>query len=37
MNQLLFIYNPISVTGRIKEALVPILDVFAKAGWLTTA
>ena len=37
MNQLLFIYNPTSGTGRVKEALAPILDVFAKAGWLTTA
>ena len=37
MNQLLFIYNPTSGTGQVKAALAPVLDVFAKAGWLTTA
>lgn len=37
MNQLLFIYNPTSGTGQVKGALAPVLDVFAKAGWLTTA
>ena len=35
MNRLLFIYNP--GTGQVKPALAPVLDVFAKAGWLTTA
>ena len=37
MNQLLFIYHPTSGTGQVKAALAPVLDVFAKAGWLTTA
>ena len=37
MNRLLFIYNPTSGTGQVKPALAPVLDVFAKAGWLTTA
>ena len=37
MNRLLFIYNPTSGTGRVKEALAPILDVFTKAGWLTVS
>ena len=37
MNQLLFIYTPTSGTGQVKAALAPVLDVFAKAGWLTTA
>ena len=37
MNKLLFIYNPTSGTGQVKAALAPVLDVFAKAGWLTTA
>ena len=37
MNRLLFIYNPTSGTGQVKAALAPVLDVFAKAGWLTTA
>ena len=37
MNQLLFIYNPTSGTGQVKGALADVLDVFAKAGWITTA
>lgn len=37
MNRLLFIYNPTSGTGQAKAALAPVLDVFTKAGWLTTA
>lgn len=37
MNRLLFIYNPTSGTGQIKNALSPVLDVFTKAGWITTA
>ena len=37
MNQLLFIYNPTSGTGQVKGALAPVLDVFTKAGWLTTS
>lgn len=37
MNRLLFIYNPTSGTGQAKNALAPVLDVFTKAGWLTTA
>jgi diacylglycerol kinase family enzyme len=36
MNRLLFIYNPTSGTGQIKSSLSPVLDVFTKAGWLTT-
>jgi len=34
--KLLFIYNPTAGKGRITEGLSPILDVFTKAGWLTT-
>ena len=37
MNRLLFIYNPTSGTGQAKGSLSPVLDVFTKAGWLTTA
>lgn len=37
MNRLLFIYNPTSGTGQVKGALAPVLDVFTKAGWLTTS
>lgn len=37
MNRLLFIYNPTSGTGQAKSSLSPVLDVFTKAGWLTTA
>lgn len=37
MNRLLFIYNPTSGTGQVKGSLSPVLDVFTKAGWLTTA
>lgn len=37
MNRLLFIYNPTSGTGQVKGALATVLDVFAKAGWITTA
>lgn len=37
MNRLLFIYNPTSGTGQVKPALSSILDVFTKAGWLTTS
>ena len=36
MNQLLFIYNPTSGKGRVAEVLSDILDVFTKAGWMTT-
>ena len=37
MDRLLFIYNPTSGTGQVKGALAYILDVFTKAGWITTA
>ena len=37
MNRLLFIYNPASGTGQVKTALAPVLDVFTKAGWITTS
>ena len=37
MNSLLFIYNPTSGTGQAKNALAPVLDVFTKAGWITTS
>ena len=37
MNRLLFIYNPTSGTGQIKGSLSAVLDVFTKAGWLTTS
>ena len=37
MNRLLFIYNPTSGTGQVKGSLAPVLDVFTKAGWLTTS
>lgn len=37
MNRLLFIYNPASGTGQAKNALAPVLDVFTKAGWITTS
>lgn len=37
MNRLLFLYNPTSGTGQIKAALAPVLDVFTKAGWITTS
>lgn len=37
MDRLLFIYNPTSGTGQIKNALAPVLDVFTKAGWITTS
>lgn len=36
MNQLLFIYNPTSGTGKIKGELSTVLDTFTKSGWLTT-
>jgi len=36
MDSLLFIYNPTSGTGRIKNTLSVIVDTFTKAGWLTT-
>lgn len=36
MRQLLFIYNPASGRGQVAEGLSDILDVFTKAGWLTT-
>lgn len=36
MNKLLFIYNPTSGTGQVKSALAAVMDVFTKAGWLTT-
>jgi len=37
MNRLLFIYNPTSGTGQVKSSLAAILDVFTKAGWVTTS
>lgn len=37
MNRLLFIFNPTSGTGQAKAALAQVLDVFTKAGWLTTS
>ena len=37
MNQLLFIFNPTSGTGQVKGALASVLDVFTKAGWITTS
>jgi len=37
MNRLLFIYNPASGTGQVKTALAQVLDVFTKAGWITTS
>lgn len=37
MNSLLFIYNPTSGTGQVKTALAQVLDVFTKAGWVTTS
>ena len=36
MQKLLFIYNPASGKGRVADGLSPMLDVFTKAGWLTT-
>ena len=36
MQKLLFIYNPTSGKGRVADGLSPMLDVFTKAGWLTT-
>lgn len=36
MKQLLFIYNPTSGKGRVAEGLSDVLDVFTKAGWMTT-
>ena len=36
MKELLFIYNPTSGKGRVAEGLSAVLDVFTKAGWLTT-
>ena len=35
MDRLLFIYNPASGTGQVKNALAEVLDVFTKAGWIT--
>lgn len=37
MNRLLFVYNPASGTGQVKTALAQMLDVFTKAGWITTS
>ena len=37
MNKLLFIFNPASGTGQVKGAMVSVLDVFTKAGWITTS
>ena len=37
MNKLLFIFNPTSGTGQVKTALAQVLDVFTKAGWITTS
>ena len=37
MNRLLFIFNPASGTGQVKAALAQVLDVFTKAGWITTS
>ena len=36
MKQMLFIYNPTSGKGHVSEGLSDILDVFTKAGWMTT-
>lgn len=36
MKKLLFLYNPTSGKGQVGEGLSTILDVFTKAGWLTT-
>ena len=37
MNRLLFVYNPTSGTGQVRSALAEVLDVFTKAGWITTS
>ena len=37
MDRLLFIYNPTSGTGHVKNALAEVLDVFTKSGWITTS
>ena len=37
MNKLLFFFNPTSGTGQVKTALAQVLDVFTKAGWITTS
>ena len=37
MNRLLFVYNPTSGTGQVRTALAQVLDVFTKAGWITTS
>jgi len=36
MPKLLFIYNPLAGTGRVKSKLADILDIFAKAGYRIT-
>ncbi len=36
MKKLLFIFNPRSGTGKIRSALVDVVDVFTKAGYETT-
>ncbi len=36
MNKLLFVYNPYAGKGLIKSKIAEILDVFTKAGYLTT-
>ncbi len=37
MRNILFIYNPTSGKGTVAKGLPQILDVFTKAGWVTTA
>ena len=37
MNRLLFVYNPTSGTGQVRTSLAQVLDVFTKAGWITTS
>ncbi len=37
LKPLLFVYNPTSGKGRVADGLSPILNVFTKAGWLTTS
>lgn len=37
MKKLLFIYNPASGKGQIRQRLASLMDTFTKAGWLVTA
>lgn len=37
MKKLLFIYNPTSGKGQIRQRLAGLIDTFTKAGWLVTA